>query len=453
MKIVIAGAGEIGSHLAKLLSRESNEITIVDDNPERLRSVLSTADVIAVEGNPTTISILRNAEVSKADLFIAVYPHASQEINVLSAIVAKRLGARKAIARINELDSLSAENKLMYKEMGVDLMLYPEKIAADEIVSQIRHAASAETMDFVHGKLQMSAFKLDDEAPILDCKLIEFMKSLPPEEAKNFRIIAISRKDETIIPSLDTKFLFGDIVFTISTRDGYEGILRHFGKIDNEVNRVMILGGSSTAEMLALLLCKQISEVKIIEKNRGRCLELSEKMPGNVRISCGDGRNSDLLFDEGIKDYDAFVALTGNDESNVLASVVAKKFGVQRTVAEVENIEYIRLAEDMGVDSIINKKLITAGRIFKYTLSGKARFVRYISGTSAEVMEYTVAPGSRITKAPLKEMDFPKNAIIGGVVRGTEAMIAVGDTHIEAYDRVAVFALPEEVKNVDKFFK
>jgi trk system potassium uptake protein TrkA len=215
----------------------------------------------------------------------------------------------------------------------------------------------------------------------------------------------------------------------------------------------MILGGSPTGEILARQMAKQIESVKLIEMNREKCLELSDKLPNNVVVVNGDGRNSDMLLEESIKEYDAFVAVTNNSETNILASVAAKSLGVARTIAEVENIEYIRLAESMGVDAVINKKLITAGRIFKFTLSDKVRFIKYMSGTNAEVLEYIVSPDTAITKKPLKDMNFPKNAIIGGIIRGNESYIAVGDTHIQAYDRVAVFALPETVKEVDKFFR
>jgi trk system potassium uptake protein TrkA len=230
--------------------------------------------------------------------------------------------------------------------------------------------------------------------------------------------------------------------------------MKFIGKDNVEVDSVMILGGSEIAEMVSAQLVRhQLKAVKIIEIDPNRCRELSERLPSGVIVANGDGRNSDFLVEEGIRDYDAVVAVTGNDEANILACVVAKKFGVARTVAQVENLEYVRLAEDMGVDAVINKKLITAGRIFKFTLSDKVRFVRYMSGTDAEVLEYTAAPDSRITRAALKDIDFPRNAIIGGVIRGSDSFIAVGDTRIEPYDRVAVFALPDTVKEVDKFFK
>ena len=453
MKIVIEGAGEVGSHLAKMLRAEANDVTVIDDDAERIAVLSSYADVETVIGHPSSLEVLRDAGAGKADLFIAVYPFATQEVNIVGALLAKQLGAAKVIARINDEEYLNAENRLLFKELGIELMFYPEKSAADEIVAFLKHNSTAETMDFARGRLQIAVFKLTEDSPVLDLKLSEFIKNTTAEELRQFRVIAISRDDQTIIPRLDTKFLYGDMVFTISTREGVPALYRHFGKTNISINKVFILGGGPIAGILAKLLDRSGLKVKLVENDKNRCVELSEQLPESVRIVNGDGRNSDFLFDEGIQDYDAFVALTGNDESNVLSCVVAKKFGVSRTVAEVENIEYIHLAEEMGVDNVINKKLITAGRIFKFTLSGKARFVRYMTGTNAEVIEYTVAPGSPITRGPIKDIDFPRNAIIGGVIRGSEPFIAVGDTVIEAYDRVAIFALPETIREIDRFFR
>ena len=453
MKIVIEGAGEVGSHLAKMLRAEANEVTVIDDDSERINALAAYVDVETVLGNPSSIQILRDAGVGKADLFIAVYPFATQEVNIVGALLAKQVGAAKVIARINDEDYLNAENKLLFKELGIELMFYPEKSAADEIVAFLKHNSTAETMDFARGRLQIAVFKLTEDSPILDLKLLEFIKNTTEEELRQFRVIAISRDEQTIIPKLDTKFLYGDLVFTITTREGVPALYRHFGKTNISIGKVFILGGGPIGEMLAKSLDRSGMKVKLVESDKNRCIELSEKLPETIRIVNGDGRNSDFLFEEGIQEYDAFVALTGNDESNVLSCVVAKKFGVARTIAEVENIEYIHIAEEMGVDNVINKKLITAGRIFKFTLSGKARFVRYMTGTNAEVIEYTVAPGSLITAGPIKDIDFPRNAIIGGVIRGSEARIAVGDTIIEPYDRVAIFALPETIQEIDRFFR
>ncbi len=453
MKIVIEGAGEIGSHLAKMLRAEGNEITVIDDNPQRIGALAASSDLETVTGNPSSIKTLREAGAGSADLFIAVYPFAAQEINIVGALLAKRLGAAKVIARISDEDCLSAENKLLFKESGIDMMFYPERIAADEIIAFLKHNSTAETMEFARGKLQIAVFKLNEDSPLLDLKLSEFIGTIPPDQLRQFRVIAISRDGKTVIPKLNTKFQFGDLVFTISRREGVELLHRLFGKSNIDIGSAFILGGGRTAEMLARSLAQNGLTVKIVEKDRDCCIHLSESLPDSVMVINGDGRNSDFLYEEGIQQYDAFIALGDNDESNVLSCVVARKFGVARTVAEVENIEYIRLAEEMGVDNVINRKLITAGRIFRLTLSGKARFVRYMAGTDTEVVEYTVAPGAAITKAPLKELNFPQNAIIGGVIRGGDAFIAVGDTLIEAYDRVAIFALPESIKEMDGFFR
>jgi trk system potassium uptake protein TrkA len=452
MKIIIAGAGEVGSHLAKMLSNEANEITVIDMNGERLEALRAHTDIITVEGNPSAIRVLHEAEVERADLFIAVSPSDSQDVNIVSAMLAKKMGCKKATARINNEEYLTYENKYLFTEMGIDLLFYPEKIAAGEIVELLKRSASTDTMEFARGKLQVAVFKLDDESPMIGMNMMEFSKAVA-EDGQNFRVVAISRGDKTIIPKFDTKFKYQDLVFIASKREGVDTLMKYLGKRNIEVDKVMILGGSPIAEIVAKQLAKQIESVKLIELNKEKCLHLSETLPSNVIVVNGDGRNSDMLLEENIRDYDAFVAVTNNSETNILACVAAKRLGVARTIAEVENIEYIRLAESMGVDAVINKKLITAGRIFKFTLSNKVRFIKYMSGTNAQVLEYIVAPETEITKRPLKEMAFPANAIIGGVIRGNEAQIAVGDTHIQAYDRVAVFALPQAVKEVDKFFK
>ena len=452
MKIVIAGAGEVGSHLAKMLNNEANEVTVIDQRRERLDSVTASTDVITVEGNPSAIKVLREAGAHYADLFIAVNPSDSQDVNIVSAMLAKQLGSKKVTARINNEEYLTYENKHLFTEMGIDLMFYPEKIAAGEIADLLKRTATTESLEFARGKLQIAVFKLEEESELIGMNMAEF-SAVAAQEGQKFRVVAISRQDETIIPKFDTKFKYHDLVFIISKREGMDMLMRYIGKENIEVKNLMILGGSPIGEMVAKQLSKQLDSIKLIEMNKAKCLDLSEKLPSNVMVVNGDGRNSDMLLEESIREYDAFVAVTNNSETNILACVAAKSLGVPRTIAEVENLEYIRLAESMGVDAVINKKLITAGRIFKFTLSSKVRFIKYMSGTKAEVLEYIVSPGSAITKNTLMNTNFPKNAIIGGVIRGNESFIAVGDTQIQAYDRVAVFALPEAVKEVDKFFK
>lgn len=451
MNIIISGAGEVGSHLAKMLGSASNDITVIDADQERLRAISSTADIVVVEGSPSSIDTLTTAGARDADLFIAVYPDDSQDINIVSALLAKKLGSKKVVARVNNEEYLSYENKYLFTEMGIDLMFYPEKIAAREIISMLDQSSSCDSMDFSNGKLQMSVFKLDDDSPLLETTVEDFDRCTGV--SLQFRVVAISRGSETFIPSFDTRFKYNDMVFIIAKSEGMEILKRYVGKSDVDVHNVMIAGGGPIALMVARQLVKDGVKVKVIEHDKDVCMELSEKLPSDVIVINGDCRNTDLLLEENIRSFDAFVALTGSSETNILSCVAAKKMGVARTVAQVENLEYIGLAEGMGVDSVINKKMITAGRIFKFTLSDKVRFVKYMSGTNAEVVEFIVAPESKITKSPLKDLAFPENAKIGGVIRGNDAFIAVGSTQIQPYDRVAVFAMPEVIREVDKWFR
>ncbi len=455
MKIIIEGAGQVGSHLAKMLSAEGSEVTVIENDPARIRALMSTADVNTIQGPPSTIGHLLEAGCETADLFIAVNPSMEQSANIVSALLAKKLGTKRVIARIDDEAYLAPENKLLFKDMGIDMMFFPEKSASEEILDMLRHSAATDSMDFARGKLQMAVFKLDDDSPLLDMNVKEFAHAVKAEsEHEDFRIVAISRSGKTIIPSFDTTFKDHDYLYIISRRDGMPALMKYLGKDKIEVRRVMILGGSEIGQMVAARLAGQkLDDIKIIDINPQHCRKLSEILPDQVSVACGDARDTDFLEEEDIRSYQAILAVTGNDEINILTCVVAKKLGVPRVIAQVENLEYVRLAEEMGVDSVVNKKLITASRIFKFTLSDKVRSVRYMSGTDAEVLEYTAAPGSRITKGTLKEIDFPADAIIGGVIRGGESFIAVGHSHIEPYDRVAVFALPSAVKEVDRMFR
>ncbi|MBR0285566.1 MAG: Trk system potassium transporter TrkA [Bacteroidales bacterium] len=455
MKIIIEGAGQVGSHLAKMLSAEGSDVTVLDDDAERIRTLSTQADVATLLGPNSSIPLLQDAGCAKADLFIAVNPLKDQSVNIVSALLAKKLGAKRVIARIDDEDYLSPENKLLFKDMGMDMVFYPEKSASDEILEMLRHSSSTDSMDFARGKLQLAVFKLDDDSPLLDMNVKDFAHKVKEQHPEaEFRIVAISRGGKTIIPSFDTGFKYHDYLYIICRREAMEPLVKYVGKDQVDIRRVMILGGSEIGVMVAERLAAQkVDEVKLIEINPQRCRTLSAALPSEVNVTCGDARDSDFLLEEDIKGYQAVLAVTGNDEVNILTCVVAKKMGVPRVIAQVENLDYIRLAEEMGVDSVVNKKLITASRIFKFTLSDKVRSVRYMSGTDAEVLEYTAAPGSKITKDLLKDIEFPSNAIIGGVIRGGDSFIAVGHSRIEPYDRVAVFALPDAVKEVDKMFK
>ena len=448
MKIVIAGAGEVGCHLAKMLSEGYHEITIIDNDEERLALVTESMDVLTVQGNPTSIKVLKSAGVDKADLFVAVNPAKQQDVNLVSAIIAKKLGAKKVTARINEAEYLNYDNKLMFTDMGIDLLFYPEKIAATEIGDLLKQSDVSEFVDFARGQLQMVVFRIDE-----DSKLLNKTSADLPYDPFNlpFRIVAITRGGETLIPLRDTLFKRGDMAYVVTKKEFVDDLMALSGKHYLDIKRLTILGGGRIGEMVAAQFEKNAEFVKSIEINRERCEVLSENLNRTLVIN-GDGRNSDFLYEEDVKSCDAFVAVTSSSETNILACVAAKKMGVAKTIAEVENIEYIKLAEGMGVDAVINKKIITAGRIFRFTMSNKVRTVKVIGGSDAEVIEYIVNPDSQITKAPLGELNFPQDAIIGGIIRGNEAIIVSDQTLIRPYDRVVIFALPTALGKIEKFF-
>ena len=445
MHIVIAGAGEVGRHLAKMLSNEEHDLVVIDNDPERLKSVGSALDVLTIEGNANSIAQLKEARIHKADLFISVT--FSEDVNVNSAILSKRLGAKKTIARIDNQEYLLPANKEIFENLGVDYMIYPEKIAAREVVGLLSETGSTEVVEFAGGKLHMYVIRLDEDAPIINKTLRELT---PGEDKLDYRAVAITRHSQTIVPSGDDRFEKGDLVYVITNKAGLKHLYKYSGKKQFEVRNIMILGGSRIGRKTAASLEKQ-HYVKLIEKDRQQSYLLSN-MLSNTLVINGDGTDMELLRQEGLEKMDAFIAVTGNSETNILSCLLAKHLGVKRTIAEVENMDYIHLAENIGVDTIINKKLITASRIFRFTMSDEVSSIKCLTGTDAEVMEFVVKPDSPATKGSLAEIDLPREAIIGGVSRGKNAFIAHGDTRIKPYDRVVVFALPGVIHTIGKFF-
>ena len=445
MRIVIAGAGEVGTHLAKMLSQSEHEIILIDTEVERLTPIDSSIDVLTYEGSATSLNILKEALKKNTDLFIAVAHY--EDTNISAAILAKKLGARKVIARVDNMEYLERNNKEFFRSMGVDHMIYPELIAAKEVISLLKETGTTEFMDFAGGLLSLYVQKLEKNAPVLNRSLEEVSNTIG---SIKYRAVAIKRHEHTIIPRGKEEFLDGDLAFVISTREGIADMMKFSGKKNVEAKSIMILGGSRIGRHIALKL-QNYCQVKLIDYNLERCRSLAEDLEDTLVIN-GDGRDGDLLAEEGLQNMDAFVAVTGNSETNILSCLLAKKIGVMKTIAEVENMEYINLAENSGIDTIINKKIATASRIFRHTMNPNVTQVKMMTGTDAEVIEYNVPEGARITSGPLKLIDFPRDAIVGGGIRKYKPYIATGDTLIEAGDKVVVFALPSAFDKLNKFF-
>ncbi|MDR1865159.1 MAG: Trk system potassium transporter TrkA [Bacteroidales bacterium] len=445
MRIVVAGAGEVGTHLAKMLSLENHEMVIIDSDEERLQNLSASCDLLTLEGNVTSKNLLLEAGADKADLFIAVTP--SDDTNIVAALIAKKLGAALTVVRVGNDELISRENRNMYQRLGIDSMVYPEKIASREVTNVLHQAGVTNIIDFSGGRLSMLAVRMERNAPIVG-KTLEEAGGIYEME---YRAVAVLREGQTIIPRRDFSFEVNDLVYVVTNHAGIKAILKHSGNEWEEMHQVMILGGSHIGRLIAKDLGKRY-RIKIFEANREKAYRLSD-MFNNALIIHGDGTQIDLLVDEGLKNTDAFVAVTGDSEANILSCLLAKSMGVRHTVAEVEKLDYINLAERLGVTTIINKKLIAAAHIYRYTLSGTVSKIKHLTLTDAEALEFIVSPKSEIIRHPLNKTCFPEHAIIGGVVRGTEGFVATGETQIQPGDHVVVFAMPQAVNAVSNLFK
>ena len=446
MKVVIVGAGAVGTHLSKLLSREHQDCILIDDDEERLSS-LTEYDVMTYQASPTSIHALKEAGVQHADLFVGVTPEES--ININACILAHALGAKKTVARIDNYEYLSAENQAFFKELGIDSLIYPEVLAAIDITNGLKLSWVRQRWDVHGGALILLGIKLRESAEILNQPLKDLCGPDDP-----YHIVAIKRNDDTIIPGGLDELHVNDLAYFITTKEYIPYIRKIVGKEHyTDVKNVIIMGGGKTAVRAALNIPNYMS-VKIIEKNNQRCEKLNELLDNEeAMIIHGDGRDLGLLEEEGIRNTQAFVALTDNAETNILACLTAKKLGVRKTVALVENLDYVNMAESLDIGTIINKKTIAASHIYQLMLDADVDNLRSLMVVDAEVAEFTAAPDSRVTKRAVKDLGLPFGVTIGGLVRNGVGMLVNGNSRIEAGDAVMVFCHEAKLQTLDKYFK
>lgn len=445
MRIVIAGAGAVGTHLAKMLSVENENVVLLDESEEKLGKMESLFDLQAIVGDPTKISALKSAGVDGAELFVAVTPDESR--NITACILAHYLGAKKTIARIDNYEYLQPKHKAYFESLGVDTLIYPEQLAAEEIATNIKYSWMRQMLEFGDGALVMIGVKIRDNASIKDIPLKDFPNDIP------YHVVAIQRGDETIIPRGNDMIKVNDLVCFMTTSDHIQYMRDVCGKEEfTEVNSLIIMGGSRIAVRTANLIPDNIN-VKIIESDINRCHKLLELVDDRVMIINGDARDTELLRSEGIDRTDAFIALGDSSETNILACMAARRGGVFRTISEIENIDYISMAESMDIGSVINKKKIAASKIFQMLLNTDVLSVKYLSFIEAVVAEFPVREDSYITRKPVKSLGLPEGANIGGLIRNGEGMNVTGNTMIQAGDHVIVFCREHVLKKLEKFFK
>jgi len=444
MKIVIAGAGEVGTHLARMLRGHNHDIILLDDDPEKLGQVSRDVDLMTITGSAHSFVDLKGTGLNKADLFIAVTP--SEEQNVLACTMATYLGVGRTIARINNSEYLQERYRTKLRDLGIHELIYPESLAAKEIVSSVKLTGTRQYFEFSGGKLILMGIKIRSNAPIVNRTLEELAPKLD-----NIVAVAITRDQENIIPEGRDQIKDGDIVYFVTNQAHQKQLFELTGKELYEVRNIMFLGGSRIAQKAIEKLGDKY-HIKVLEESKERCNLLANKFE-NVLVINGDGRNLDLLKEEGLERMDAFIATTGSSEVNILSCHLAKSMGIKRTVAEVENLALMSTAEGMNIGAIINKKLIAASYIYRFTLNAEISNVKCLTASDAEVFEFMAKPDARITRKPLKDLCFPEEAKIGGIIRGDAGLVAHGNMQIQEGDKVVVFALPSGIKKLEKFFK
>ncbi|MEA1786961.1 Trk system potassium transporter TrkA [Arenibacter sp. GZD96] len=448
MKIIIAGAGEVGFHLAKLLSYESQDITLIDTNKSSLSHADSHLDIRVLRGDSTSISILKEAQVSQSDLVIGVT--SSETTNITLCMLAKQLGCKRTIARISNTEFITNKDEIRFAELGIDELISPEALAATEIQLLLNQSAFNDTYEFDEGKLIMIGVLLPKIAPFVG-KTVKEAAQIFPE--LHFMPIAIKRKGTqfTVIPRGDTIFMEGDQVYFITANEGVDELYKLIGMEKQEIKNVMILGGSKVGFKTARDLSASRFNVKLIEIDKEKAFDLSDNLPNTLIIN-GDGRNVELLQEESLEAMDAFVAVTGNSETNIMSCLMAKSKHIKKTIAMVENMDYFQLSHSIGIDTLINKKLLAANTIFRYIRKGDVLALTRLGNLNAEILEFAVKPTSIVNGQVIRELDFPKSATIGGVIRDGKGIIALGDFRITEGDRVVVCCLPESISKIEKLF-
>lgn len=439
MNIIIAGDGEVGFYLAQSLTELDFDITVVDPHSELLKKLESETDLLTIVGNSTSPAVLEEANVGNCDLLLAVLH--DESINLMTCILAKKLHCKKTVARITNSELL--DHKEMFNSLGVDEMVCPERIAAKEITNLLNNTVTQEFFDFAGGLLTMNLIRLAPGSPAIGKTRQELVD-------RQMRCVAVVRNGETMIPTADFIFEAGDQAYIICRQGQMEQIEEISGRDEVKVNRLMIAGGGRIGRYAALNLEDRM-RLTLIDEDRSRCEDLSSELR-NTLVVHGDATDIELLKQEGLPQADAFIAVTESSETNVLTCLHARKLGVKRTIALVENTGFIALSQDIGIDTIINKKLITASYIARFIVRGEAVSSKWLSGTNAELIEFVVGKRAPATRKTIGAMGIPNGSTIGGVIRKGQVILPTRETQLQEGDKVVVFTMPQMMNQVARLF-
>lgn len=444
MKIVIIGAGEVGFFLAKRLSLEKHDLVIVEVDPEKCAAAQESLDVAVVQGNASSQDVLREAGLESADMLIAA--SGIDEVNILACMVASKMGVKRKIARVRNPDYYNESSLLRAQDVGVDLFIHPEEEVIEEITRLLLRASTSEVIEFENGKILVVGLKLDAECPILNTPLKEIGSE---EQRKNFRIVAILKGEKTIIPTGDDFFSKRDQIFVVTKRESLPQVISLAGKADQKLDKIMILGGGKIGSGLAERLEEKI-DVTLIESDKEKSVKLASQLK-RTAVFQADGTEIDTLAREGLLNMDAFIAVTSDDETNIISCLLAKHLRIQKTIALVNKSTYLPLMPVIGIDSTVNVRISTANAILQFIRRGSILSVATFHGIDAEAIEFE-AKNKKITGKPLKDLGLPEGSLVAAVVRGKEVFVPYGNSIIEFGDKVIVFALPKAIASIEKRF-
>jgi trk system potassium uptake protein TrkA len=443
LKIIIVGAGEVGFHIAQKLSAENQDVVLIDKDPKQINRINENLDVQAILGSGTSPQMLRTSGITEADILVAATD--SDEVNLIACLLARNLNPYTVkVARLRNPEYLQEKNLLNQELLGIDQIINPESVMVETIRNLMMVPGASDVIDFEGGRVKLIGITIKPGSPFDGCQLLSF-KGM---EGKML-VGAVVRGEQVFIPHGEDTILANDLVYLVVRSDELASIFRFFTIKDEELRRVIIVGGGETGTALATALDQTKINVKIIEKDSKKCTALSETLQRVIVIN-GDGTDRNLLQEENISDCDFMVAITGDDESNVLMSLLGKGMGAKRNITRINKLSYIPLVSAIGIDSVVSSRLSAIRAILQYIRRGKIISVAPLKGEHAEAIEAEALETSDIVNVPLSEVKFPKGALVGAVVRGGEIIIPRGDTVIRPKDRLIIFTLHKVVPKLEK---